>query len=76
MKLGDKVIWLDFDTNTKVKGEVKDIAFNDCTILWENGRVIHYTPETLDKAETGVFNGLLVIDHQSMRNDKLEILGI
>jgi hypothetical protein len=76
MKLGDKVIWTDFDNNTKVKGEVKEIGFNDCTILWENGRVIHYTPENLDKAKTGVFNGLLSIDYQSIRHSKLQMIGI
>ena len=89
MKLnkGDKLIWIEdmitsdgSTDNRHLKGYVKDITNIDndslFTIHWDNGRTINYTPEQIINMEQGHYSGTMILDIESIRNDKLEVLGI
>ena len=81
LNIGDKVIWIEDDNKQKhLKGYVKDITNIDndslFTIHWDNGRTINYTTEQIINMEQGHYSGTLILDHQSIRQDKLQLLGI
>lgn len=75
MKLGDKVYWEDLSIkDTYPKGEVTKIIDDNIVITWENGRITQYSPDMLERMDSDT--GMLKIDYQRMRNDKLNELGI
>jgi hypothetical protein len=78
MKLGDKVIWIDDDNKQKkTGGKVTNALVNgDVVISWDNGRVINYSQEQIRNMKEGHYSGIIILDHQSMRNDRLQELGI
>lgn len=81
LKLGDKVYWEDLSLywlsaikDTYPKGEVTKIIDDNIVITWENGRITQYSPDMLERMDSDT--GMLKIDYQRMRNDKLNELGI
>jgi len=73
--LGDKVYWEDYDQpNLSLKGKVTKMIGDNIVIYWENGRKTQYTPEQLEYG--ALHAGKVKLDVQSIRLDKLEILGI
>lgn len=76
LNLGDKVIWEDYDqTKLQLRGIVGRIIGDDIVIYWDNGRKIQYTPDMLIELESR-YGANIKLDAQSIRQEKLEILGI
>lgn len=78
LNVGDKVIWIEDDNKQKhLKGKVVNAPFEDeIAIEWENGRTINYSMEQLVKMKEGYYSGIMILDVESIRQDKLEVLGI
>lgn len=76
LNIGDKVIWIE-DKYQKTKGKVTNILVGgDAVIQWENGRIINYSKDQIRNMEEGHYSGIMILDTQSIRQDKLEALGI
>ena len=84
LNIGDKVIWIEEmvdkeNTLSKLNthGKVVNAPFEyEVAIEWENGRIINYSYEQLRNMVTGHYSGTMILDTQSIRQDKLEALGI
>lgn len=76
MKIGDKVYWEDYDNpKTSIKGEVTNIIGNNIIITWENKRITQYTPDMIASMKDS-YGGMVKIDYQFIRDEKLKSLGI
>ncbi len=78
LNLGDKVIWIDDDNKQKnTHGKVTNVMVGgDVVIQWDNDRIILYSKDQLRNMKEGHYSGYMILDHQSMRNDRLQELGI
>ncbi len=76
LNIGDKVIWIE-DKYQKTKGKVTNILVGgDAVIQWENGRIINYSKDQIRNMEEGHYSGIMILDIETIRQDKLEALGI
>ena len=84
LNLGDRVIWIEDDNKQQqLKGRVISTINNMFVIHWFNkqlsgmpDRTIHYSSEQIHNMEQGHYSGTMILDHQSIRQDKLQALGI
>ncbi len=76
LNIGDKVIWIE-DKYQKTKGKVTNVLVGgDAVIQWENGRIINYSKDQIRNMEEGHYSGIMILDIETIRQDKLEALGI
>jgi phage gp45-like len=76
LNVGDKVIWIDDDNKQKItRGKVVNVS-HGIVINWDNGRTINYSLEQIRNMKEGHYSGYMILDCQSIRQDKLESLGI
>ena len=76
LNVGDKVIWIE-DKYQSTKGKVHNVLVNgDVVIHWDSSRIINYSVEQLRNMVNGYYGGTLILDIESIRQDKLEKLGI
>ncbi len=78
LNIGDKVIWIENDNKQKcTNGKVTNIMVGGVTVIrWDNGRVINYSKDQIRNMEEGHYSGQMILDVQSIRQDKLQELGI
>ena len=76
LNVGDKVIWIE-DKHQITKGKVNNVLVNgDVVIQWDSNRIINYSVEQLRNMVNGHYNGVMILDVEAIRQDKLEKLGI
>lgn len=79
LNIGDKVIWIDDDNKQKItRGKVVNVSLGVFSVVinWDNGRTINYSLEQIRNMKEGHYSGYMILDTQSIRQDKLEALGI
>lgn len=79
LNVGDKVIWTDHGDDFQVKrdGKVVNIMVSGTIVIhWDNGSITHYSSDQIRNMIEGHYSGMMVLDVQGMRQDKLEKLGI
>ncbi len=76
LNVGDKVIWIE-DKYQSTKGKVHNVLPNgDVVIYWDSNRIINYSVEQLRNMVNGHYSGIMILDVEAMRQDRLEKLGI
>lgn len=80
LNIGDKVIWINsFGRVSRGKvTEIKTVDNEKITIItFDKNTILDFSNDQLDIFERGeYFDNTLKIDNQSIRNDKLEKIGI